>query len=212
MINQPPPPPPFPPDQEPDQHQSPYQQAYSPSLPDAIPPKKKNNGLLYGVIGVALFSMCAVVVIAIIMVNNSMNSKVNAVFANIATALVADGTITPIDTAPSYADYRVQTKRLTGAEQDAYTQGLIGKRVENWQGIVVDVVKKLTGDGYEIRVDLDHPRGSAFLPEVSIDVSKAETLQVTAGQDITFSGTIRSITCIVQLCPVELDQATFSGR
>ena len=73
MINQPPPRPPFPPDQEPDQPPIPYQQPYTPSLPDVIPPKRKNNCLLYGLISVALFSVCAVVVITIIVVTNNTN-------------------------------------------------------------------------------------------------------------------------------------------
>ena len=84
--------------------------------------------------------------------------------------------------------------------------------MENWQGIIVDVVKKLSGDQYEIRVNLDHPRGSALLPEVTIDVSKDEALQVTAGQNITFSGVIRSITCIAQFCPVEIDHGTYTTK
>jgi hypothetical protein len=211
MINQPPPRPPFLPDQEPYQPQPPHQQADSPSSPDVTPPKKKNNCLLYGLIGVALFSMCAVVVTTVVVVTNTTNSKVNTVFSNIATAL-AVGSTAKVSTAPSYAEYRAQTRSLSGARQDQYTQALVGERVENWQGIIVDVVKKLSGDQYEIRVDLDHPKGSALLPEVTIDVSKDETLQVTAGQNISFSGIIRSITCIGQFCPVEIDQSIYTAK
>ena len=211
MINQPPPRPPFPPDQEPEQPQIPYHQPHTPSLPDAMPPKRKNNWLLYGLISVALFSMCAVVVITIIVVTNNTNSKVNIVFSNIATALAVDPTA-QVSTAPSYAEYRVQTRSLSGAEQEKYTQGLVDARVENWQGIIVDIVKNPSSDEYEIRVDLDHPKGSANIPVVTIDVSKDETLQVTAGQNITFSGIIRSITCLGPFCPVEIAHAVFTAK
>jgi hypothetical protein len=155
--------------------------------------------------------MCAVFVIATIVVNINTSSKVDVVFRNIASALAVDPTA-QVSMAPSYAEYRAQTRSLIGTEQAKYAQGLVGKRVENWQGIIYDVVKKTSGDQYEIRVDLDHPKGSALLPEVTIDVSKDETLQVTAGQNITFSGIIRSITCIVQFCPVEIDHGIYTAK
>jgi len=80
---------------------------------------------------------------------------------------------------------------MTEVQWKDYLPTLEGMKIDNWTGWVVDV-DKISGEEYQISVDMDDP--SSFLSTQSVylwGISKEDAAIISKGAQITFSGMIK---------------------
>jgi hypothetical protein len=210
-------PPPYQPELPPHEPYPPQQMPYQPQhvpYPYAVPPvpPKKNNCLMFALIGVGV-----VIVLVIIF---SLTSKPAATPGTTAATPVAGSTpaatVPPAATlapAPSYQKIAAQKSALTAAQLDVYIKSLAGAHVDNWTGTTLDVSTKIfSTDVYQIQVDMTGPTDNPFKnAQVYVDITKDQSLAVSKGKSITFSGTIDHVDCTL-ICTVEVKDATYTVK
>jgi hypothetical protein len=83
---------------------------------------------------------------------------------------------------------------MTDAQRNQYMESLAGNRVEGWRGIVSDVDEGEILGGFSVYVDMVEGN---FGSEVHIEVTKEVALSLSKGQEIIFSGNIKTVSDIL---------------
>ena len=94
--------------------------------------------------------------------------------------------------APPFSTIALYCSKYTDAKWNAYEKSLVGKKVTNRSGTVVDVNEKVFG-GYEIWIDMDDPSNSLSIQDVYYPCSQEEAFKFNKGDRIEFSGVIESV-------------------
>lgn len=102
-------------------------------------------------------------------------------------------TPTLLPVAPSIEEILATVENMTDAQRNQYIASLEGNRVEKWRGIVDDVDEGEIFGGFSVYVDMVE---SNFGSEVHIEVSQDVALSLNKGQEIEFSGDIKSVSDI----------------
>jgi hypothetical protein len=119
--------------------------------------------------------------------------------------------VSRVEPAPPLSELAAKKKSMTDAQWDSYADTLKGEYISGWTGKVQSVDQKPLSDVYRMTVDLDDPvPGYAF--DLYVDLNKDEALAVNKDATVSVSGNIRSIDCMLTLCPIELDHAAFTMR
>lgn len=114
--------------------------------------------------------------------------------------------------APSFTEITAAKKDMTDAQWDAYADTLKGKHITDWVGVVQNVDNKtFSKTDYVVTLDVQEPEGVIAAFDVKIDM-KEEALNISKGQTMIVSGTIRQVSCAITYCPVELQDATYTVK
>lgn len=111
-------------------------------------------------------------------------------------------------------------RTMTELQFEEYAEELVGKEV-TWSGYVIDVEEAFLG-GYKIAVSTDYPSSSGFgedadalaeageegYPDISFELPKKVAAKLSKKQSITFSGTIESISGVLQEASVDLEDVS----
>jgi hypothetical protein len=100
----------------------------------------------------------------------------------------------PQTLAPSIEEILATVEGMTDVQRNQYMESLAGNRVEGWRGIVTDVDEGEIFGGFSVYVDMVEEN---FSSEVHIEVTKEVALSLTKGQEIVFSGNIKSVSDIL---------------
>jgi len=96
--------------------------------------------------------------------------------------------------APSMEEILDTVDGMTDAQRNNYTESLMGKFVENWEGEINDVDEREALGGFSVYVEMDRSNLSS---EVHIKVSEEVALSLNKGQNIIFSGEISNVSDIL---------------
>jgi hypothetical protein len=93
-------------------------------------------------------------------------------------------------TAPSIEEILETVENMTDAQRNKYNESIQGSRVEEWEGIVMDVDEGELFGGFSVYVDMVPDN---FSSEVHIKVDEDVALTLNKGETIIFSGDIQSV-------------------
>ena len=97
-------------------------------------------------------------------------------------------------TAPPIEDILTSVEGMTDAQRNKYNESIQGSRVDGWQGTVSEVNEGEVFGGFTVYVDMvDNYLGA----EVFIDVTEDIALSLNLGQEIEFSGDIKTVSDIL---------------
>lgn len=97
-------------------------------------------------------------------------------------------------TAPSIEEILTSVEGMTDAQRNKYNESIQGSRVDGWQGVVSEVNEGEVFGGFTVYVDMvDNNLGA----EVFIDVTEDIALSLNLGQEIEFSGDIKTVSDIL---------------
>ncbi len=98
---------------------------------------------------------------------------------------------------PPYETVCDNLTQLSGAQWDAYVNGLMGKRVAGWTGWITWAGNH--GTDRWVEISMDPPGSGSFLPDVHVLVTQRES--GVPGDKVTFSGTIdfARFECLIKL-------------
>lgn len=198
------------PPQQPPQQPGPYYPPPPPGYYQQPPPVvvvQKSGGGCFKWIGIAVVALIVIVAVAAVASPKGGTNTARNTNTNTNSSVPA----APAALAPPYKDIVAKKDTLTDAQWDAYAETLKGLRIENWQGTILNVDNKLfSNDVFQVDIDLDGEGGSLNVAEANIDVSQADALKMSKGQEITLSGNIKQIDCVLTYCPVEVENAIFT--
>lgn len=103
--------------------------------------------------------------------------------------------------APPYTEIRQNLEDMTEAQWEAYADSLAGKSIEGWTGTVKDVDQTLGSYAVLVAVGDDDN-------QVSVPVDEDTALLFNKGDEVTFSGTVSSVTWVLGLVDLTLRDAT----
>jgi len=95
---------------------------------------------------------------------------------------------------------------MTEAQWKAYLPTLKGMLVENWTGWVEEV--NVVGGGYELWVDMDSPDTLFSVQDIYFPVPNDIALELQKGEQVTFSGRIKSVTEFLGSVSLHLEDVT----
>lgn len=178
-----------------------------------ITAKKKNSTskILLSLVAIVVLACCGIFFLSAIFSNtgnqnnNRISSTQNSSEPTVpqATSLPATSILqaTPLPAtsipkvfAPSMEEILATVEGMTDAQRNQYLESLVGNRVEGWHGIVSDVDEGEIFGGFSVYVDVVEEN---FGDEVHIEVTKEVALSLSKGQEITFSGDIKSASDIL---------------
>jgi hypothetical protein len=111
----------------------------------------------------------------------------------------------------SYEEIAAQKETLTAEEWDEFVETLKWKRIDGWNGTILDVDTLVwSEEWYRVGIDLEAEGGPADFEEVFMEVPKAEAIQMSEGQGITFSGLITSMDCTPTHCPIKIEGVSYT--
>lgn len=115
--------------------------------------------------------------------------------------------------APSLEELLAQKKNLTDVQWDAYAASLKGASITDWSGTVSDVAQKpQVGDVSVLTVKLARPVGGVAVFDLLLDISAAGSASINKGQAVMVSGTISSVECFSNYCPIQLENARYKVK
>ena len=181
-----------------------------PSAPTPMPTVKQNkpkNKILAPLVGLTVLGCCGLFMLMLILPSgNSKKSEVSpnqtASNQNPSQPTALPPTLQPL--APSIQEILAKTEGMTDAQRNQYSESLKGNRVEGWRGTIDDVDEGEIFGGFTIYIDMVTEN---FGAEVHIDVSKEVALSLNKGQEIVFSGNIKSVSDILGIT-VFIENAT----
>ena len=100
-----------------------------------------------------------------------------------------EATATPAPEAPPFEEIVDNNRTMTDVQRNRYNEGLEGNTVTNWTGTVTDVDEGEVFGGFTIYISMNDD----ILASVHIDVDEETALLFNKGQEITFSGNVRSV-------------------
>lgn len=103
-------------------------------------------------------------------------------------------TQTPKPTAPPIEEILASVEGMTDAQRNKYNESIRGNRVEGWRGTVSEVDEGEVFGGFTVYVDMVDDN---FGIEVYIDVSEDVALSLNLGQEIEFSGDVKTVSDIL---------------
>lgn len=173
----------------------------------ALKPSKPKNKLLAPIIGLVILACCGLFALTL---SQSDKSKKTEGSSNQTTSnqnpsqssTAVPPTLQPL--APSIQEILSKTEGMTDAQRNQYSESLKGNRVEGWRGTIDDVDEGEIFGGFTIYIDMVPGN---FSSEVHIDVSKEVALSLNKGQEIVFSGNIKSVSDILNIT-VFIENAT----
>jgi hypothetical protein len=84
--------------------------------------------------------------------------------------------------------------------------------VTDWRGKVSQVDNEaFSSSSYIMTIDMGEPFGSPGF-DVKVPLSQQDALTVSKDQNVTLSGTIVSVECVLTYCPIELENVIYSLR
>lgn len=104
----------------------------------------------------------------------------------------------------TYGSIDKKCNTMTDAQFTEYAKSTEGTRV-SWTGAVTDVTENWLDDEYEVNIDMD----DTGVYDVSFDVSKSLAMQLKKKSSYSFTGTIKSVTCIFGGAVVSLKGGRF---
>lgn len=118
-------------------------------------------------------------------------------------------TNTPVPLAPPFDEIRTNMNAMTDAQWEAYTPGLKGLAVVDWQGWVEDVSAENFG-AYKILVDMDSPQELFSLYDVEFHIKGALALRLRKDSAIAFSGKIKRVYKVLGTMLVDVDEVSIA--
>nr|MBN1228834.1 hypothetical protein [Anaerolineae bacterium] len=92
--------------------------------------------------------------------------------------------------APPIEEILENNHNMTDVQRNRYNDSLVGNRIDDWLGVVLEVNERELLGRYSVYVDV---RGGGLGPEVTIEVDEETALSINKGATISFNGTIRSV-------------------
>lgn len=187
----------------------------TPTTPTPTPTpaqSKPKNKVVTQIIGVLVLGCCGLLALsAIVSGGNSKKtegspsqaaSNQNSSQPTVISPTSQPPTLQPL--APSIQEILATAEGMTDAQRNQYSESLKGNRVEGWRGTIDDVDEGEIFGGFTIYIDMVTEN---FGAEVHIDVSKEVALSLNKGQEIVFSGNIKSVSDILGIT-VFIENAT----
>jgi hypothetical protein len=166
------------------------------------PKKKPINKVFLSLVAITILGCCGLLFLSAVFSNTgnkkSQNSETGAT-QNSSESTAPQATSQPATSipqvlAPSMNEILSTIEGMTDAQRNQYMKTLVGNRVEGWRGIISDVDEGEIFGGFSVYVDVVQEN---FGSEVHIEVSKEVALSLNKGEEITFSGTIKSVSDIM---------------
>jgi len=163
----------------------------------AITAKKKSpiSKTLLAIVVSVILVCCGLGLLSVVLSDeNNTDSTPNTSQPPLPQVTSQPPTSIPQTFAPSIEEILATVEDMTDAQRNQYLASLEGSHLEGWRGTVSDVDEGEIFGGFTIYVDMvDENFGS----EVHIDVSEEVALSLSKGQEITFSGDIKSVSDIL---------------
>ncbi len=102
---------------------------------------------------------------------------------------------------PAYTEIRENIETMTEAQWESFAETLKGKAINEWTGTVKDVDQTL--GSYTVLVSVGNRDN-----QVSVPVEEDQALTFNKGDEVTFSGTVSSVTWVLGLVNLYLGDAT----
>jgi hypothetical protein len=179
----------------------------TPTPTPAVKQSKPKNKVLTQIIGVIVLGCCGLFALSIIVsggnskksegspsqtASNQNSSQPTVLSPTSQQPTSQPPTSQPL--APSIQEILATVEGMTDAQRNQYSESLKGSRVEGWRGTIDDVDEGEIFGGFTIYIDMVTDN---FGAEVHIDVSKEVALSLNKGQEIVFSGDIKSVSDIL---------------
>ena len=103
----------------------------------------------------------------------------------------------------TYFEIRDTMGNGTSVQQDQYAESLEGTRVQ-WTGHVMESKEDILGR-YRVTVNMDPPALFHDTDDVVLEVTEAQALSLSKGQQISFDGVITDVYEVLGLCRVIVD-------
>lgn len=178
-----------------------YQQrqaAPAPAPYQPLPPRRSTAGRTAGILGVTAL-LLVVGCVAVFALTDGTKSA----------APVATGPTATAAPAPALAEIAAKKAASTDAQWDAYADTLAGKRIDGWPGTISNVDNKaFSKTDFTVRIDTADPEpGYSF--DVEVDTDSKTAASFNKGQEVTVSGIIDKVDCLLTYCPIKLRAGTW---